>query len=65
MVIVLTNSIDDDNSLEYEIIRSNKCKGLSDIPVISVLAKDYISRNNVIAAYGLEELIDKTIDIAL
>ena len=64
MITVLTYSIDDD-SLERDIIRSNKSKGINDIPIISVLAKDYVSRNSSIPAYGLKELIDKTIEIAI
>lgn len=63
MIIVLTQSIDEDDSLETEIIRSNSGTPLRNVPVIPVLAKDYVIRQEVIPAFGLEELIDKTIDI--
>ena len=63
MIIVLTNTIEDDDRLEKEIISSNENNGLVDIPVISVLAKDYVRKEFVVSAFGLEELIDKTINI--
>lgn len=64
MIIILTNAIEDDDRLENAIIKSNSAKGLSDIPVISVLAKDYTRKEIVVSAFGLEELIDQTIKIA-
>ena len=65
MLIVLTNTIEDDDNLEREIIKSINSKGLRDIPVVPVLARDYTIKENIIHAFGLEELIDKTIEIAL
>lgn len=64
MIIVLTYAIEEDDRLENEIIKSNSAKGLNDIPVISVLAKDYTRKEIVVSAFGLEELIDQTIKIA-
>lgn len=61
IIIVLTNAIEEDNRLESEIIKSNNTKGLSDIPVTSVLAKDYTRKEIVVSAFGLDELIDQTI----
>ncbi|WP_028520889.1 GTPase [Ruminococcus flavefaciens] len=63
MIIVLTNSVEEDDKLDSEIIKSNSAKGLGDIPVISVLAKDYIRKEIVVPAFGLEALIDQTIKI--
>lgn len=64
IIIVLTNSIDDDNQLETEINKSNSGNMLRDVSVVPVLAKDYIFRDVInIPAFGLEELIDKTIEI--
>lgn len=65
IMIVLTNSIEEDNRIETEIIASNKNNELKDTPVVTVLAKDYVRNNIHIPAFGLEELIDKTIEIAL
>jgi GTP-binding protein EngB required for normal cell division len=63
MLIVITHSIEDDDQLENAIKDSNKKRGLGNIPVISVLAADYNSKDLTISAYGLEELIDETMNI--
>ena len=63
MIIVLTKSIDDDNQLEADINKSNSGNVLRDVSVVPVLAKDYTFRDMNIPAFGLEELIDKTIEI--
>lgn len=61
MIIVLTNSVEEDDKMESKIIKYNNTEGLGDIPVISVLARDYIINESVVPAFGLEELIDQTI----
>ncbi len=61
MIIVLTNSIEEDDRLVREINESNKGKFLEDIPVIPLLAKDYNKKNITVQAFGIYELIDETI----
>lgn len=62
MIIILTSSVYEDDQLETEVRETNSANGLSAVPVIPVLAKDYHYRDAVVPAFGLEELIDKTID---
>ena len=64
-IIVLTQCIDtpeDINVLEEEIKRENKEQGMKNIKIIQVLAKDYKTRLGIIEAFGLQELVNVTLD---
>jgi len=60
-IIVITQTIGDDEFAK-SIREINKSIGIGEIEVIPVLAKDYPTRNGPIEAFGLDALVDKTID---
>lgn len=65
IIIVLTVSIEKDNTqMESYIVSENRKAGIGDLPVISVLAKEYSLRSRQsIASFGLNDLMDETIEM--
>lgn len=65
-IIVLTSSVDADDDFETSIRKINSHNELCNIPVVPVLAKDYIFKGDdgTIPAYGLNDLIEKTVDVS-
>ena len=64
-IIVLTKCInlpEEIELLEKEIKNENKKNGMGQIEVIQVLAKDYNTRLGTVEAFGLEELVNTTLD---
>ena len=64
IIIAITECIDEENKLEDVVKEINANNGLNEVPVIPLLAKERVIRNIVIPAYGIDNLIDKTIDVA-
>lgn len=63
-IIVLTQCIGDEeeiNAFEDEIRKINAEMGMSDIDIVQVCAKEFKTRRYTIPAFGLEDLVDKTI----
>lgn len=64
-IIVLTQCIgdpDDVNSFEDNIRNINNSMGMSDIDIVQVCAQDFKLRSGTIEAFGLDVLVNKTID---
>ena len=64
-IIVLTQCIgdpDDVNSFEDNIRNINNSMGMSDIDIVQVCAQDFKLRGFTIEAFGLDILVNKTID---
>lgn len=64
-IIVLTQCIgdpDDVNSFEDTIRNINNSMGMSDIDIVQVCAQDFKLRGFTIEAFGLDVLVNKTID---
>lgn len=63
-IIVVTQCIEEDDEFVNEINNLNFKNGITDIPVIEVLAQDKTFRGGgSIPAFGLEELVDKTLEM--
>ena len=63
-IIVLTQCTDIPekiNQFENEIKRINEEKGMGDIEIVQVCAKDFETRLGTIPAFGLEDLVDVTL----
>lgn len=64
-IIVLTQCIgepDEINGFEEQIREINASMGMNDIDIVQVCAKDYKLRGYTIEAFGLEDLVEKTIN---
>lgn len=64
-IIVLTQCIgdpDEVNSFEDNIRNINNSMGMSDIDIVQVCAQDFKLRSGTIEAFGLDVLVNKTID---
>lgn len=64
-IIVLTQCIGDPkkvNSFEENIRNINNSMGMSDIDIVQVCAQDFKLRSGTIEAFGLDVLVNKTID---
>lgn len=64
-IIVLTQCIGDPkkvNSFEENIRNINNSMGMSDIDIVQVCAQDFKLRSGTIKAFGLDVLVNKTID---
>lgn len=70
VIIVVTRAVAVDNGLVEEVDRINKSNNLMNVSVVKILAKGMtlgvlINNESVnVPAYGLEDLIDKTIEVA-
>lgn len=63
-IIIVTQCIEEDDELAREIEKINRQNGMTDIPVIEVLAQDKkLHGGSSIPAFGLEELVDKTLEM--
>ena len=63
-IIIVTQCIEEDDEFVNEINKLNRQNGITDVPVIEVLAQDKKFRGgNSIPAFGLEELVDKTLEM--
>lgn len=63
-IIIVTQCIEEDDEFVNEINKLNQQNGITDIPVIEVLAQDKKFRGgSSIPAFGLEELVDKTLEM--
>ncbi len=63
-IIIVTQCIEEGDEFVNEINKLNQQNGITDIPVIEVLAQDKIFRGgSSIPAFGLEELVDKTLEM--
>lgn len=62
-IIIVTQCINEDKEFVDEIDKQNRQNGITDIPVIEVLAQDKIMRGGFkIPAFGLDELVNITMD---
>ncbi len=63
-IIIITQASQEDESFVYEIDKLNRANGITDIPIIEVLAQDINYRGGVcIPAFGLDTLVDKTLEM--
>lgn len=63
-IIVITQCTDPDDEFAKSVDKLNRQNGITDIPVIEVLAQDKKYRNGSIdPAFGLENLVNKTLEM--
>lgn len=62
-IIIITQCIDDDDEFVKEIEKLNHKNGIMDIPVIEVLAQDRKLKSGCIPAFGLDKLVDVTLEM--
>ena len=63
-IIIITQCIDEDENFEKEVNKLNQENGITDIPVIEVLAQEKKIIGGVcIPAFGLDTLVDKTLEM--
>ena len=63
-IIIITQCIDEDDEFAKEVNKLNLENGITDIPVIEVLAQDRkFKGGGCIPAFGLDALVDKTLEM--